>query len=169
MVCVGVGLAGLFVTWRAAQSGADVWVAARPIAPGQVIGAADVRPARVVVGTNVVTWPVDRPVTGAVALVAIDDGAMLTAANVGETPAASGMARMGVVVDVGKAPVASLHVGDAVTLIGPDGDPVPAVMASAPVPLPDAARDSFDVEVAWEDAPRLAVWVALGQVLVVAP
>jgi len=169
LVCVGIGAAGVFVTWQAVNDGRDVWVAARPLMPGQVIGQADVRAAHVIVGSNVATWPADRPVTGEVVTVAIDGGAMLTPGNVGETTPVNGLARLGVVVDVGKAPVASLEIGDAVTLMGPDGDPVAGVVASGPQLLPDAVRDAFDVDVAWGDASRLAAWVALGQVVVVKP
>lgn len=169
LLCVGVGATGVFVAWRAVNDGSDVWVAARPLAPGQVIAQTDVRPAHVVAGKNVVTWPVNQPVVGQVVLAAIEDGALLTPANVGNTTPSSGLARVGVVVDVGRAPVASLHVGDAITLMGPDGDQVSAVMASDPELLPDAARHGFDVQVSWADAPRLAAWVALGQVVVVSP
>jgi len=169
LLCVAVGLAGIYVAWRAVHDGQDVWVAARSLAAGQVIGEDDVRRAHVVVGNNVVTWPVDRPVAGEAALVDVADGAMLTPANVGVAPPASGLARVGVVVDVGRAPITSLQAGDRVTLMGPDGDAVPAVMADAPQLLPDAARHCFDVEVAWDDAPRLARWVGLGQVLVAKP
>jgi len=169
LVCVGVGLAGVYLAWRTVNDGQDVWVAARLLTPGQVIEESDVRQARLMVGNNVSTWPADRTVVGQVALVDVADGALLTPANVGTMPPASGLARVGVVVDVGRAPVTSLQAGDAVVLMGPDGDAVPGVMASAPELLPDAARHRFDVEVAWEDAPRLAKWVGLGQVVAVKP
>jgi len=169
LVCVGVGVAGVLLAWRAVNDGRDVWVAARPLAPGEVLTDADVTSAHVVVGKNVATWPVSRPVTGQVVLTAIDGGALVTPDNVGTSPAPSGLARVGVVVDVGKAPVASLHIGDAITLMGPDGDAVAGVMASEPQLLPDAARHCFDVDVIWGDAPRLAAWVALGQLVVVTP
>jgi len=169
LLCVGVGAAGIILAWRAVNDGRDVWVAARPLTAGQVITDADVRPAHVVVGNNVDTWPVSQPIAGQVVVTGVDGGALLTPANVGDAPTPSDLTRVGVVVDVGRAPVASLHVGDAVTLMGPDGGTVAGVMASAPVLLPDAARHQFDVDVTWTDAPRLAAWVGLGQVVVVKP
>jgi len=169
LICVGVGLAGVFTAWRAVHEGQDVWVAARALSPGQVVQQSDVRSVHVVAGKSVAVWPADRAVVGGVVLAAIDDGEMLTPANVGEQPTASGLARIGVVVDVGRAPVSSLHVGDTVMVMGPDGDAVSATLASVPQLLPDSARHGFDVEVAWQDAPQLARWVGLGQVVVVKP
>jgi len=169
LVCVGVGLAGIYLAWSAVHDGQDVWVAAHPLAPGQVIQDSDVRQAHVVVGRNVATWPVSKPVAGGVVLQAVDTGALVTTANVGQVPSSSGLARIGVVADVGRAPVASLGIGDHVVLMGPDGDAVAGVMATNPELLPDSARHRFDVEVAWEDAPRLAMWVGQGQVVVVKP
>jgi len=169
LLCVALGAAGIFLAWRAVNDGRDVWVAARPLAQGQVIQQADVRSAHVVVGANVAVWPVDEPVVGQVALDDIDGGALLTPANIGHPAPTSALARVGVVVDVGRAPIASLHVGDAITLMGPDGAAVAGVMASEPELLPDSARHSFDVDVAWADALRLAAWVGLGQVVVVTP
>ncbi|MCL2653835.1 MAG: SAF domain-containing protein [Propionibacteriaceae bacterium] len=169
LICVGVGVAGVYLAWRAVNDGRDVWAAARPLTAGHVIGEDDIRQVRVVVGNNVATWPADQPIAGEVVLADIPDGAMLTPTNVGVLPSASDLARIGVVVDVGRAPVTSLQAGDAVILMGPDGDGVPGIMASVPELLPDAARHRFDVEVAWEDAPRLARWVGLGQVVVIKP
>ncbi|MCL2490044.1 MAG: SAF domain-containing protein [Propionibacteriaceae bacterium] len=169
LICAGVGLGGVYLAWRAVHDGQDVWVAARPLAAGQVIGQDDVRQASVNVGNNVAYCPADQLVVGKVMLVDVPEGTMLTPASVGTAPPASGLARVGVVVDIGRAPVTSLQFGDAVILVGPDGDAVPATVASAPELLPDAARHRFDVDVTWQDAPRLARWVGLGQVVVVKP
>jgi len=169
LICVGVGLAGVYLAWRTVHDGQDVWVTARPLTVGQTIGQDDVRQASVVVGDNVAVWPASQPIVGKVVLVDVPEGAMLTSANAGVITSASGLARVGVVVDIGRAPVTSLEAGDAVILRGPDGDAVPATIASAPALLPDSARHGFDVDVAWEDAPRLARWVGLGQVVVIKP
>jgi len=169
LLCLLVGAAGLWLVWQQVHGARDVWVAARPIAAGMVIGPDDVGKQSVQLSAGVASISASRPVTGGVALVAIPAGALLTPEEVGDAMPADDTVLVSVVVDVGRAPVGALDVGRAVTLLGPSGEPVAAVVASSPQLMLDAAHHRFDVKVAMGDAPHLAQWVAGGTVIVVVP
>jgi len=169
LLCLAVGGGGLWLAWQQVHAVRGVWVAARPIAAGQVIGQDDVEVVSVVLSAGVASVPSGRPVAGDVALADIPQGALLVPDAIAEVSEPGGSALMSVVVDVGQAPVGALKVGSAVTLIGPSGLPVAAVVADLPQLLPDSAHHRFDVSVALADAPRLAQWVAGGTVIVITP
>ena len=169
LICLVVGAGGLWLAWRSGDSTA-VWVAASPIRAGQVIGADDVVVARVTLGPGVQAVPSTQSVTGLVAVTDIGTGALLVPAAVRPPSAAQpNVVRMAVVVEVGSAPVSVMRAGALVTLLGPVGDHVHGTVASVPVLTPDTARHSFDVLVNFEDALRLAQWVAEGTVVVAVP
>jgi len=168
LLCLVVGAGGLWLVWQQVHAVKAVWVAARPIAAGQVIRPDDVEVASVVLSAGVVSVPGNLPVAGEVALVDIPQGAMLVPEAIADVSQTGDHALMSVVVDVGQAPVGALTVGSQITLIGPSGLPVSAVVASQPL-LFDSAHHRFDVAVSLEDAPRLAQWVAGGTVIVIAP
>lgn len=169
LLCAGLGSLGLWLAWTAVHDGQDVLVAAQPIPAGHSLTADDATTVRVVVGAGVEVWPSDEAVIGRVALVDIPAGALLTPSALGDSSPDGSLARLAVIVDIGRAPVESLVVGAPVTLLGATGEPVSGTVVSSPELLPDAAHHRFDVQVEWADAPRLAQWVALGQVVVAAP
>ena len=168
LLCLAIGAGGLWLAWQQVHAVRLVWVAARPIAAGHVIVLDDVEVASVILSAGVASVSSDRPVIGQVALVDVAAGALLVPEAIAEVSPPDGDALMSVVVDVGQAPVGVLVIDGTVTLIGPSGLPVTAIVATQPL-LFDPAHHRFDVRVSPDDAPRLARWVADQTVIVIAP
>lgn len=167
LLCIGLGVGGLALAWQAVNQAATVLVTTRPLAAGQLIEDGDIASVKMRLGENTAPLPPGSVVVGQVAQVDLPTGSVLVEGMVGPPiQTSTGNVRMGVVVETGRLPIAVMVPGVALNLCGASGQIIAGWLASTPQLLPDAARYSFDVTVAMDDAVTLAQWVADGTLMV---
>jgi hypothetical protein len=133
LLVFGAGLA--FVAWtRAASAQVAVLVAARDIAPGDVVPRSALRVERVTAGAKIASTTTARQelVVGMRARGFIPAGTLVNAAMVSDAEVVpAGQAVVGAVLPPGAYPIPSLHVGDPVDLVSAasTGDPAASVEA----------------------------------------
>lgn len=184
MVAIGVlcaclgGLGGAWAWHRAAHAD-QVLVMTRSVGRGEVVRSTDVGLTSVSVDGSVRTMPASSldQVVGRHALVDLPAGHLLGSGSVGELTVKPGRARVGLKLPAGRVPSVSLPAGASVTIVetAPEhqGDAeagtttVDATVVAAPRSSGDHGSWLVDVEVAADEAARLADLAARDRVALV--
>lgn len=180
VLCACLGALGMAWAWQATQFSQQVVLVAADVARGERIEATDLTTTTIGAAPGVATVPADQLDTliGQYAQVDLSAGGLVGPASFGPEVLPLGTSQVGLRLAAGRLPSQALPPGSQVVLVavpnqlaGQQDEFVEelfeAVVVSTPTALPDGQTWLVDVQVASEDAPRVAALAASEQIALV--